>query len=161
MNPQGQNLQEFLQQKYGDAFNGTEQAKQTLVTLGHQLGFSFNAQPNFIRYNSFKAHQIIHHARDFNLEHPLKMQLFSSYFTHNQNISNIDVLVQNAEAVGLNPEEARQALLSQTHIQAVREEQKYWQELGIQAIPLFIFNQKIFLQGAGSIAEFQKHLAEL
>ena len=148
MGKEGENLKSFLEKKYGHAFNGTMEARKTLTRLGEQLGFAYNYHEGSMRYNSFKSHQLLHFAREHHLEHPLKIALFEANFTDNQNISDINTLVDIAEKIGLDRQKSHEILKKQSYVQEVREEQKYWVELGVNAIPFMLLNKAILIQGA-------------
>lgn len=133
----------------------------TLKGLGEELGFEFNYHPDTMRYNSFKSHQLLHFSRYFELEHAMKVSLFRANFTFNKNISDSSVLVEEAVNVGLDAFKSRKILEEMTYAQAVREEQKYWQEIGIVSIPFFIINKDIVIQGAPEFSYLREQLSQV
>ncbi|WP_346992752.1 DsbA family protein [Alteromonas gracilis] len=111
--------------------------------------------------NTFKAHQLIHFAAQNGLEEAMKLRLFSAYFTHAKDINSIDVLVEEASQIGLNAQEAKDALTSQQYAPEVREEETLWLQRGVQSVPTFVIgNQGVAgAQEPETLAAFIKQAA--
>ncbi len=145
---QGENLREFLAQKYGSSSAGGEQARNQLTDIGKQLGFDFNFSPDMQRYNTFKSHQLLCWAKQHGLQTPLKLALFKSYFSDHLNITDATVLSNIAASVGLDQSQALEILENETFAQQVRDEQQFWINQGINSVPSVILQEKYLIPGA-------------
>lgn len=157
----GENLRSHLAAKYGTTLEGSIKARANLTQLGTELGFRFNYFDEMRMYNTFKAHQLLHWAGEYNKALPLKMRLFSAFFSERKAIDDPEVLIAEAAAVGLAPAQAEEVLASERYAQAVRDEQRHWTSLGIQAVPAFVFNKQQLLSGAQPVETFQRVLQQL
>ncbi len=164
MGPEGQNLREHIAEKYGSTPEQSQQARARLTALGAELGFTFNFTDDSRIVNTFAAHQLLDWAETQGRQHPLKLALFDAYFTMQQDVSDVDVLLGAVETAGLDPNAARAALESGAHAQPVREKQQFWTSRGISGVPSMVFGGKYLLtgaQGADTYAQvLQRCLAE-
>ncbi len=162
LNPQmpaeGQDLREHLMQKYGPSAGRGSGARKQLTDLGNELGFEFNYHDNMRIVNTFKAHQLLHWAKQHGLQTELKMALFTAFFTNSEDVSQNSVLVAAAESVGLQASEASAVLSSQQYADDVRVEQKRWLEKDVHAVPAFSFNNAYPLPGAQGETTFARYL---
>lgn len=78
----------------------------------------------------------------------LKLALFEAYFGRAENVSDAEVLVHCASAVGLDAEQARAVLDSDQYAEAVRQDEARYQQAGVSAVPAYIVNQKYLISGA-------------
>ncbi len=148
MGPEGQNLREHIAEKYGSTPEQSQQARERLTALGTELGFTFNFTDDSRIVNTFAAHQLLDWAETQGRQHPLKLTLFETYFTKQQDVSDVEVLMGAVETAGLDPEAARTALESGAHAQPVREKQDFWTSRGISGVPSMVFGGKYLLTGA-------------
>jgi len=134
----GQNLREHVMEKYGISEAQSQQARAQLIQAGEEVGFSFNYADDTRMVNTFKAHQLLHYARTEGKEEQLKLRLFSAFFSESKNINAIDILIEEADAVGLDIEKAKNALDSGQYADVVRAEENRWMQMGIQSVPTFV-----------------------
>lgn len=152
LNPQmprgGQDLREHLVEKYGITHEDSVRARANLTDIGASLGFEFDYFEGMRMYNTFDAHRLLHHAREFQREHALKQRLFSAFFSERKVLDDIDVLVGEAIAVGLDEAEARAVLEEGRYEDEVRRETHEWMARGVRAVPTFVFDGRFGLSGA-------------
>lgn len=142
MPAEGQNLREHIMEKYGISEQQSVENRARLVQAGEELGFAFNFTDDSRMQNTFKAHQLIHFAAQNDLEEEMKLSLFNAYFTEGKDVNDLSVLVELAEAVGLNKSDVEQALKSEKYAQVVREEETLWMQRGIQSVPTFVIGNQ-------------------
>lgn len=142
MPAEGQNLREHIMEKYGISEQQSVENRARLVQAGEELGFAFNFTDDSRMQNTFKAHQLIHFAAQNDLEEEMKLSLFNAYFTEGKDVNDLGVLVELAEAVGLNKSDAAQVLKSEKYAQVVREEETLWMQRGIQSVPTFVIGNQ-------------------
>ncbi|WP_372880238.1 DsbA family oxidoreductase [Psychromonas sp.] len=144
----GEHLATHLQDKYGSSKEQSIKSRQQIVDIGKSVGFEFSFNENSRIYNSFLSHQLLHWAKLYDKQTELKLALFDLYFTQQKNPSELTLLLDVAEKVGLNREAAKEVLETQRYAQAVRDDQHFWHKNDVQAVPAFIFNKQYLLSGA-------------
>lgn len=164
MPPEGQNTAEHIMEKYGASAEQSAQNRAQLVQIGEGLGIDFQFGPDSRIVNSFAAHQLLHWAQEYNLQHPLKLALFNAHFTQGRDVSDADVLADVAQEVGLDRAQAADVLESGSHADAVRELEKTWTGQGISGVPAMVFEGKYLVTGAQGAENYgqviQKIMAE-
>lgn len=161
MGPDGENLADHIQRKYGATAEQSAQNRQQLQDIGAALGIDFNMGPEARIVNSFKAHQILDYAATQGLQHPLKLALFKAHFTDGKDVSDPDTLLEAAAAVGLERDKAADALGSEAHAKAVRAQEDVWTQNGISGVPSMIFNEKYLLTGAQGAQNYAQMLQKV
>jgi predicted DsbA family dithiol-disulfide isomerase len=144
----GENLRAHIMRKYGSTAEQSQEARERLTGLGAELGIDFRFTDDMRMVNTFKAHQLLHWAGPEGREHPLKMALFEAYFKDGKDVSDTEVLADIAEATGLDRAEAVRVLQDGRFAGAVREEQSFWTENGIQGVPAVVFERRHLITGA-------------
>jgi len=111
--------------------------------------------------NTVKAHELLHFAKAKGLQHEMEERLMSAYFTEGKHVGRIDDLVELAAEVGLDAEEAREALESDRYLPAVRQDQDQARAYGIQGVPFFVIDGQYGISGAQPPAAFENVLRDL
>ena len=68
--------------------------------------------------------------------------MFKAYFTDGKDVNDQKVLVDIANAVGLDASEVEEVLQNGKYAQAVREEEAIWMQRGIQSVPTFVIGNQ-------------------
>ena len=151
LNPQmpagGQDVSEHLQMKYGITEQQSRANRDHIRQRGEQVGYRFNFDGSRRIYNTFKAHQLIHWAGEFDRQTELKLALFDLYFQDQGNPDDEESLIASAVKVGLDEEDAREVLNSARYADRIRAEIEQAYQLGISAVPAFIFNDSLLVSG--------------
>ena len=158
LNPQmaeeGEDLREHLAAKYGTTPQDSKRARDHLTQLGDQLGFSFRYFDGMKMYNTFRAHQLLTWAGTLGLQHPLKMDLFSAFFTDGLNVNDPQVLADRASNVGLDRQNALNVLEEGQFADRVRQEERFWTSQGIQGVPAVVLNRRHLVTGAQGVDNY-------
>ncbi len=157
MPPEGENSGEHIQRKYGSTAEQSAQARQRIAAAGTALGFEFNYSPDARIYNTFKAHLLLSWVgKDLGgaKQTELKLALFAAYFQQGRDVSDSEVLLNVAQSVGLDREEARAKFTDVDHAVRVRAEQNFWRERDINGVPAIIFAEKFMVPGAQDAETF-------
>ncbi len=157
MPPEGQDVAEHIQQKYGSTPEQSKANRQRLGEIGSSLGFAFGNQPDRRIYNTFKAHKLLHiagHEQGWRKQTQLKLALFKAYFQDNCDVSDEAVLLDVSQSVGLDGDACKAWLADEALSQSVRAEQAYWLDQNITGVPAIIFDQKFMVPGAQSAETF-------
>ncbi|SNY90095.1 Predicted dithiol-disulfide isomerase, DsbA family [Cohaesibacter sp. ES.047] len=155
MGPEGQNMGEHLAEKYGVSPEESARNRERISTVAAEVGFEINFSDEMRIYNTMAAHQLIHFASQNGREHDTKQALLKAYFTDGRDVSDIDVLMDVAQAVGLDVEAARTALQEETYAAVVGEHMQFWTRQGISGVPAIILDQKYLVNGAAGVENFK------
>jgi predicted DsbA family dithiol-disulfide isomerase len=161
MPPEGQNLREHIIEKYGSTPEQSEQSRAQMTELGANLDIDFRFTEGMRMHNTFNAHQLLHWADAQGRRHDLKMALFSAHFTDGRNLSDIAVLADVAEEIGLDRDAALAVLQDQSFAAEVRQAQNFWSQQGIRGVPAMVFERQHLVTGAQGVENYTRILAQL
>jgi len=137
----------ILAAKYGVTLEQARQMEAHVagIAAGEGLGF----RPDIVRSGStFDGHRLIHLAAEHGLQDAMKERLLAAHHCEGLLVSDHDTLVAQAEAVGLDPQEARAVLGSDRFADAVRADEAVAAKLGIRGVPFFVVDRRIGALGA-------------
>jgi predicted DsbA family dithiol-disulfide isomerase len=126
-----------------------------------ELGFTMAMSDDSRIYNTFDAHRLLHWAEASGHQTALKKRLFEAYFTNGENPSDRETLVTAAEAVGLDPDEARDVLTSGRFADEVCQSEQLWQSRGISAVPAVVVNDRYLISGGQPPEAFEQALRSI
>jgi predicted DsbA family dithiol-disulfide isomerase len=160
---QGRSRFEILHQKYGLSL---EQQAVNIANIRQRaldLGFPFKEGGPSMGWNTFAAHRLLHWAglQGAEPQKALKKALLGAYFTHDRNVSNVDVLVQAAAEAGLDAAEARQVVDSGAYAQETREREQFYVRAGISGVPAVIFNDEHLVSGGQPPEVFERAIRQI
>lgn len=161
MPPEGQNLAEHITEKYGSTPEQSAQNRKMLTDLGASLGITFNFSDDSRIVNTFAAHQLLGWAQGQGLQHPLKMALFEAHFAEGRDVSDAEVLLDMAEAVGLDRAAAAEVLESGSQAEETRAHQQFWTSRGISGVPSMVFDGRYLLTGAQGAETYAQMLTKV
>ncbi|AKI01126.1 putative dithiol-disulfide isomerase involved in polyketide biosynthesis [Hoeflea sp. IMCC20628] len=161
MPAEGQNLGEHITEKYGSTREQSLESRARLTELGEGLGFAFNFADDMRMHNTFNTHQLIHWAETQGRSHDLEQALFAAHFTDRRDLSDINVLVDVAQSIGLDAAEAKAVLEDQRFADAVRQKESFWVQQGISGVPAVVFDRKHLVTGAQGTENYTSILKQL
>ncbi len=165
LNPQmpaeGQDMMEHIAQKYGATPTDIERNRENIRARGAELGFEFNMEKRGRIYNTFDAHRLLYWAESEGKQEALKNALFSAYFSEGRNPSDHEVLLDVAGKIGLDAKRAAEILESDEFSTEVRGRERFYAELGIQAVPSVIINDRHLIQGGQPAEVFETALRQV
>ena len=138
---------EHLARKYGLTVERAHELNEQMTQTAAAEGLDFHFE-RIRGGNTFDAHRLLHLARDRGLQLELKERLLLATFTEGEPIADRDALVKLAADVGINPDEARQVLDSDTYADDVRADEQQAAAYGITGVPFFVVDQKYGVSGA-------------
>ncbi len=151
---------------YAKKFGGMEKAEQItshVTAVAATVGWDFNFAIAK-RANTFDAHRLLAYALEVggsSVQGHVKNELLRAYFTDGRNVGDVDELVAIASACGLNASAVAEMLASGELVQRTRDEMDRAVELGISAVPSFVFNGVGVLPGAQEPEQFLRILRRL
>src|SRR5215218_2318006 len=111
--------------------------------------------------NTVKAHELLQYAKAQGLQLELKERLLKAYFEEGRHVGRDEDLADLAAEVGLDRDEALQALRTNAYLPAVRADQDLAREYGIQGVPFFVFDGKYGVSGAQEAETFANVLQQV
>ena len=114
---------------------------------GKEAGIDFNFDDSKVA-NSFKGHLMIQLSKTKNLVNEMEEALFEAQFLKGQNIDDEETLINIAKSIGFSEEEAKNALQSDELAYLVKQDMQLAAQLGTNAVPFFVINDKYGISGA-------------
>ena len=161
MPAEGQNVNEHITEKYGSTTAQQNESKKMMTEAGAELGFKFDYFDEMRMVNTFDAHVLLEYAKDFGKQTELKMTLTKAFFSDRKDVSTKAVLKEALLSFGLDADEALAKLDDEAARSAVRDQQNYWKNMGVNSVPTIVFNRKSAVTGAQPVATFKQVLTEL
>ena len=161
MAPEGEDIAEHLAHKYGSTHEQIARNQEAIRQRGAAVGFIFNMDKRQRIYNTFDAHRLLHWAASQGQQPALKSSLLEAYFTHGEDVSSHAVLARVAAQAGLDAAAAREVLDSGRYADEVREQERFYQQQGIRAVPSVIVNGRYLIQGGQPPEVFEETLRKI
>ena len=163
MPPQGEDIVEHLQKKYGSTREQIVRNGDAIRARGAALGFEFNMDKRDRTWNTFDAHRLLHWAGEQGAERQraLKHALLTAYFTRGENVSDREVLLRAAAQAGLPLDRAGEVLASDVYAADVRAQEIFYQQNGIQGVPAVIVNERHLISGGQPPEVFEAALRQI
>lgn len=159
MGPGGEAIVDYLGKKYGRTPAQIAETQAMIRERGASVGFAFGERKYV--YNTFDAHRLLHWARIEGRQLPLKLALLRAYHSDGKDPGDRDVLVEAAQSVGLDATAARRVLDSDAYADEVRDEERDYQQMGIQSVPSIIFNDRYLVTGGQPVEAFEQAIRQI
>jgi predicted DsbA family dithiol-disulfide isomerase len=160
----GIDREEYIIGKFGSA-DALDEAHARLTALGADVGITYAFDIIERSPNTLDAHRLIRWASAEDLGEQMLERLFSLYFEEGADLTDEDVLIAAAEAVGLDEDEVTMKLEDGTDLEAVKGEIAHASRMGISGVPTIIVESKFAISGAQTpeilVEAFRKIAAEL
>jgi predicted DsbA family dithiol-disulfide isomerase len=138
---------DYLTTKFGSP-ERYEDIAQRVSAAAAEEGLDYAMDKISRQPNTTDAHRLIRWAGGLGKAAEMKQKLMDLYFTEGADLTNHAVLVQAATDVGLDPDDVREALASDTDVEEVAREAQSAKEAGIEGVPCFIFGGRYAVSGA-------------
>lgn len=149
----GMDRAQYLATKFG----GGERARlvqSSIRQAAAQDGLELKLERIARTPNTLDAHRLVRQAERQGLGTAVAMALFQAYFEQGRDFGRRDVLLEVAEACGLSRREVAAGLDGGADVLAIRTADHQARQLGVQAVPCFIFNRRYALSGAQEPGSF-------
>ena len=146
VNP-GKTMNELLAGKYGLSIEKAKEMNDSVIRQAADVGLIYNFD-NMQPTNTFDAHRLAQHAIKYDKGNEMTERLLKAYFTDSAHIGDHQTLIKLAVEIGLDQEEVKAILQSCKNTKNVRLDQEQAQEMGVQGVPFFVFNEKYAVSGA-------------
>ena len=130
--------------------------RDSVYPLARQLGMTMRLPP--IQPRSRRAHEAAKWAQTAGEFDAYNTALFRGFFERGEDISDIDVLAALARDLGLDDSSLRASLESKQFVASVIADEREAAELGVHAVPAFVFNRSFALTGVQPTAALEQML---
>jgi predicted DsbA family dithiol-disulfide isomerase len=161
MGPDGQNIVEHIGEKYGSTPAQSAANRAMIKERAAGVGFEMKTNEDSRIYNTFDAHRLLHWAGIVGHQQELKQALFRAYFTNGGHMGDYDTLVEAAQEAGLEPDAAREVLVSGRYADEVRSAEEHWRRAGINSVPAVIVNDRYLISGGQPAEYFEQALKQI
>lgn len=160
MPPEGMDRKAYLEAKFGGP-EGAEQVYSRIRREAERSGLDLDFERIARTPNTFDAHRLIRWAQAQGVQDRVADELFRRYFEQGADISDHAVLLDVAEAAGMEREVVARLLEGDAEREALREEEESIRGMGVQGVPCFVIGGKYVLQGAQESETWKQVLTEL
>jgi predicted DsbA family dithiol-disulfide isomerase len=143
----GGNYADRLAKKYGMTVREAEARIQHLTELARADGIAMDFQ-RIQPGNTFDAHRVVHLAAEQGRQDEMKERFLRGYLCEGEAIGEPEVLVRLATEIGLDEEQVRAALSSDSFAREVRADEAQAREIGVQGVPFFVLGGRYAVSGA-------------
>jgi predicted DsbA family dithiol-disulfide isomerase len=143
----GMTRTDYLTKKFGSVERYGEIA-QRVATAAAEEGLTYAVDKMSRQPNTLDSHRVIFWARNSGAQACVKQRLMDFYFTEGANLSDQEVLVKAATECGMDGEEVRRLLATDTDVERVTQEAESARSAGINGVPTFIFGGAFSTSGA-------------
>jgi predicted DsbA family dithiol-disulfide isomerase len=154
----GEDYVAYLAAKYGITPEQVAANRERLTAMGAEVGFTFNYGEGMRTYNSFAAHRLIRRADASGRAQAAKLALFRAFFTEGRAIDRTEVLLDVAEEIGLDRDEAEAGLASPEIASEVRAIERNWTSQGLTGVPAMVFDSRHLVSGAQGVEAYGRIL---
>ena len=129
-----------------------------MVKEAERLGFTMKFD-DLDHQNTMDAHRIAKYAKFYNKDEAFAEACFEEVFGKNGFIAEAETLVRIATSVGLDEGQVREIINDEEKFRdIVLEDETNAEEIGIESVPFYIFNDKFGAKGAQGVISFKEIL---
>lgn len=152
-------IHQMIASKYGVSLERAKSMNENVSARAAHAGLQFHME-KIKPTNFFDAHRLLHLALDLGKQSEMADRLFTAYFSEGKNLSDIQVLRDLAEDVGIEGPEFDMILASDKYSLEVRQDEQAAEELGLSGVPAFVIADKYLISGAQPPKAFLEALKE-
>ncbi|MEO8877689.1 MAG: DsbA family oxidoreductase [Polyangiaceae bacterium] len=145
-----------LAKKYGFSIADAEKRLDSMTVTAAKDGLDFRfdrIKPG----NTFDAHRVVHLALERGKQGAVKERLLRAYMTEGVAMSDHEALIRLGSEAGLDADEVRAVLASDTYANDVRGDEREAHQIGISGVPFFLIG-RYGVSGAQPADELRKVL---
>lgn len=140
-------LHEYLAEIKGISIEKAKQMNEYVSSMAAQVGLVYNLEKAIVA-NSFDAHRLAHFMKSKGKQFEAEEALFKAYFTDGKNTADFSTLVQLGVDLGETEEEIMKMLQSNQFNKEVEADLVQARQLGVNAVPFFVFDRRYGISGA-------------
>ena len=156
----GQSIHDYLAERKGVSPEKGKEMNDYMGGVAKEVGLEYHFDKAIIT-NTLNAHRLLHLANKYGVQNSAKEKLFAAYFTKGMDIGNVGTLIEIGESLNIPSEETRSMLQSDLYIDEVYQDQIQAQQIRVQGVPFFVFNNKYAISGAQPTQVFEQALQQI
>ncbi|CAM4112987.1 MULTISPECIES: DsbA family protein [Flavobacterium] len=154
------NIVDHLAVKYGKDKAWAQEMVDNMTQNAKNSGLDFHFEKAILA-NSHNAHRLLHLAKKYNLGNELKELLLKAYLTEGKDVNNLEILSTLGQEVGLEKTIVEEVLHSDAYSDEVNNDIATAQNIGVQGVPFFVFDNKYAISGAQPEEVFMETLEKV
>ena len=158
---EGEEINAHLAKKYGMTVDDSRHTLAQMTAHGAELGFAFDFFDGFKMVNTRNLHIALDYAKKSGKQTELKMRLFTAFFSEQKDVSDQQIFAQELQHVGIDASDVLTRVKDDTVRNQIQDQESYWRNIGVTAVPTMIFNNASSLVGAQPVDTYKQVLAEL
>ena len=153
----GESVHQYLAKRKGVSVEKAKEMGHYMSNMAKEVGLDYNFDIAVIN-NTLAPHRLLHLAKKYGVQDEAKEKLFAAYYTQGKDIASTEVLIETGTSLGIPADEIQQMLQSDLYVDEVRQDQYRAQQIGVQGVPFFVFNNKYAVSGAQPVDVFTQVL---
>lgn len=141
--------------KFG-SWERSQQLDAQVTAAAAEEGLPFDLAKAARTPNTFNGHRVVWLAGQAGCQDAVVEALFQAYFVDGRDVGEPATLIEIATAAGLDREQVTTLLAGDGGTTEVREEEEQARQIGVQGVPLFVFDGRFAVSGAHDPATFLK-----
>ncbi len=150
---------EGLMEKYHSTQEEVEENTSSIGEHAKEVGLFYNFDIMKVG-NTENAHRLAKWARTYDKEAAFIEAMMDHYFTKGLDVNDQEALIEVANSVGLPTEEAKIVLESDQFSAELAKDRYDAQQLQVQSVPFFVFENKYGIIGAEPLEVFTRTLKQ-
>ena len=150
---------ESMMEKYKNTREEVEMMASTIQDRAKEVGLTYHFE-QMRTGNTEHAHRLAKWARSHGKEADFVEAMMDGYFTKGLNVNDKEALVQVAKSVGLPEGEAKDVLENDRFAEELAKDRYDAQQLQVQSVPFFVFENKYGIIGAEPLEVFTRTLKQ-
>ncbi|MBU3742595.1 MAG: DsbA family oxidoreductase [Candidatus Kapabacteria bacterium] len=140
-------VDEYLSKAKGMPIEQARAMNARVTQAAAEVGLDYHLDKAILA-NTFNAHALLHHAKQYGKQSAMKERLLKAYFTEGLNVDDRATLVRLATEVGLDPTQTERVLAQRTYADAIRADIDLAHSFGCNGVPFFVFDRAYAVSGA-------------
>lgn len=144
---------EMVAARYNISLEEAKEKHHSVTQLAKEYGLDYDfekAKPA----NTFKAHQLLHFAKEKGKQDEAEELLFRAYLCEGKNVNDVETLLELSRAMDLDPVAFKAALEKGTYQSKVQADLEEAKQVGVKGVPFFVFNRKLAVFGGQDPEKF-------
>lgn len=140
-------LYEGMVAKFNATLEEVKEMTKGIAVRAEATGLHYNFEDMKTAHTE-KAHRLAKWVRQFGKESIYTEELMRGYFTEGKDLNDDRFLLEVIENLGLDVEKAKGVLASNDFSEALDKDRYDAQQLGVQSVPFFVFENRYGIKGA-------------
>jgi predicted DsbA family dithiol-disulfide isomerase len=150
----GRSIYQYMAEQHGKSENFERENCAKIAAVAKEIGLNYNFDALIVT-NTSDALRLVKLAKKFSLADQAEEVLFKAYFEEGKNVSNKATLISLGKQIGLKEQIIVDLLEGDEFLADIKEDIRHSEDdLDLDYIPFYLFNNKDVIQGSLSIDEY-------